>query len=382
MNRIRKYLYYFTKATLIHVFMKRFTSIFILHILLVFLSANTSNAQVRTLGNFIASGPEDAQKLFEAYLSPYLNGFGASMTGGWYNTASAHEPLGFDITITANVAIVPSEYRTYDVNALELDGLVLADENEQFAASIAGDKEDGPVMNYNLGEFADIEAFELPPGTDFPYVPSPMLQAGIGIYKGTEIMGRYMPNLGYKDKGKVGFWGVGLKHDIKQWIPGLKDLPVLNISLMGGYTRLNSFVAMRITPGSLNLEDYFNGDEDVWDDQELDLSSSSFTGNLLISADLKIVCFYGGVGFATTKTTLGLEGNYPMITGIDTGTAEPIVEAVNNPLSFEAKNQDGGITKPRMNIGMRLKFGVFTLHADYTRANFNVITAGMGVSFR
>ena len=71
-----------------------------------------------------------------------------------------------------------------------------------------------------------------------------------------------------------------------------------------------------------------------------------------------------------------------MIMGVDPGTGEPIVEAVPDPLKFEAKNQDGGVTKPRLNAGIRFKFGVFTLHFDYTRANFNVVTAGMGVSFR
>lgn len=361
--------------------MRKTISIFILQLLLIVFVSNSINAQLRDFGNFIASGPEDAQKLFEAYLSPYLNGFGASMTGGWYNTASAHEPLGFDITLTANVALVSTDYRTYDVDALELGGLVRAPGTEQLSPTAAGDKDDGPLMQYNIEEFQQ-DAFELPPGTGFPYVPSPMLQAGIGIYKGTEIMGRYMPKLGYKDKGKIGFWGIGLKHDIKQWIPGLKDVPVLNISLMGGYTKLNGFVALNITPGALNLEDYYDGDPEIWNDQEMDLSSRSFTGNLLISADLPVVCFYGGVGFATTKTTLALEGNYPMIRGVNTSTGEPLVDAVSNPLKFEAKNQDGGFTKPRLNIGMRLKFGVFTLHGDYTRANFNVITFGMGVSFR
>lgn len=365
--------------------MKRLTSIFILHLFLSFFIVNTLSAQLRSFGNFIASGPEDAQELFEAYLSPYLNGFGASMTGGWYNTASAHEPLGFDITITANVAIVPTEYRTYDVDALELQGLVRAPGTEQFTPTAAGAEETGPMMQYyyedeNLGISFQQDAFELPQGTGFPYTPSPMIQAGIGIYKGTEIMGRYMPKLGYGDKGKIGFWGLGLKHDVKQWIPGLKDVPILNISVMGGYTKLNGFVSLTIDPESLNLDQFYDG-PDVWNDQKMDLTSSSYTANLVISADLPVVCFYGGLGFASTKTTLALKGNYPMIDGLQ-DTGEPNVTAVTDPLKFEAKNQDGGVTKPRLNIGIRLKFGVFTLHGDYTRANFNVISAGMGVSFR
>lgn len=151
---------------------------------------------------------------------------------------------------------------------------------------------------------------------------------------------------------------------------------------MGGYTKLNSFVALNITPGTLNLGDFYDGDPEIWDNQKMDLSSSSYTINLLVSADLPVVCFYAGFGFATTKTTLALKGNYPMIQEIDVATAQPVVEPVLDPLKFEAKNQDGGFTKPRLNGGIRLKFGVFTMHFDYTRANFNVVTAGMGISFR
>jgi hypothetical protein len=102
--------------------------------------------------------------------------------------------------------------------------------------------------------------------------------------------------------------------------------------------------------------------------------------NLLMSADLPIVTFYGGIGFANTKTSLKLEGNYPMISGVEGGV--PNVVAVADPVDFEVKNQDGGVTKPRLNLGMRLKFGVFTMQFDYVRANYNIATFGLGISFR
>ena len=36
----------------------------------------------------------------------------------------------------------------------------------------------------------------------------------------------------------------------------------------------------------------------------------------------------------------------------------------------------------RLNAGMKLTLGVLTIHADYTKANYSVITAGLGISFR
>ena len=36
----------------------------------------------------------------------------------------------------------------------------------------------------------------------------------------------------------------------------------------------------------------------------------------------------------------------------------------------------------RANIGFRLKLAVVTIHVDYTRAQYNVLSTGLGISFR
>jgi hypothetical protein len=105
----------------------------------------------------------------------------------------------------------------------------------------------------------------------------------------------------------------------------------------------------------------------------------SHTANLLVSANLPVVCFYGGIGFVATKTNLKLEGDYPVVY-IDGVT--PSVQAMVDPIDMEIKNQDGGVTKPRFNVGVRFKLAVVTLHFDYSWANFNVLTGGLGISIR
>ena len=51
---------------------------------------------------------EDAKSLIEAYISPLGNGLGAALNNGWYNTAKPHNLGGFDITITANIVMIPT----------------------------------------------------------------------------------------------------------------------------------------------------------------------------------------------------------------------------------------------------------------------------------
>jgi hypothetical protein len=171
-------------------------------------SLGTAKGQVKDLGNFMAGGMDDATKLFESYLSPYINGFGASLTGGWYNTAKPHKLGGFDLTFTLNTAIVPEEFRTFDVNELALETFSVAQGQPSISPTVAGDKEDGPLLQYNIPGIPPQDAFTLIKGTGNKFVPSPMLQAGLGLFKGTEVIGRYMPKV-EANAFSMDMWGIG-----------------------------------------------------------------------------------------------------------------------------------------------------------------------------
>lgn len=345
----------------------------------------SAQAQVE-MGQFFASGAADAQALLEPYLAPYLNAFGASLTGGWYNTAKPHSLGGFDITATFNTAFVPDKYNQFDISKITLNGLELDNPADNMTPTIAGEKKTGSQLNYKNNYYSG-KAFNMPQGTNWAYVPTPMLQLGVGLIKGTEVIGRYMPTVKLGE-ASADLWGIGLKHDIKQWIPGLEKLPVLQLSVMGGYTKLSTTIPISVSEDDIYSESntvlrYENGNpapNDVWDDQHFDIESKSFTGNVIVSANLPVVCFYGGLGFATTNTSLKTVGYYPMLSGVS-GT-DMVVTALKDPLDIEVKNQDGTTTKPRLNAGMRFKFGIFTLHGDYTYANYSMFTAGVGLSFR
>lgn len=355
-------------------------------IIALLLTAGIS-AQITDIGKFLAAGPADAQKLMEGYLSPYFNAFGASLTGGWYNTAKPHQLGGFDITATFNTAMVPSNHKTFDVAELGLESLVLDDANNNISPTIAGDKNDGPLLNYNFPDpVPDQPAFNLPKGTGFGYIPSPMLQAGVGLIKDTELDFRYMPTYTYKESS-VGMWGIGFKHGLKQWIPFIKRVPVLHLTVQYGYTKMNMNVGIDVNPSHIGAAD--NTANADWENQKLDFVAQSHTGNLLVSANLPVVCFYGGIGFASTSSNLALKGDYPvidgdasLIAGTPVVTDESVSEFGRNPIDMEIKNSDGSTTKPRYNVGMRLKFAVVTIHGDYTYANYSMFTFGFGISFR
>ncbi len=347
------------------------------------ISAASLQAQISDVGNMITGAKTDGEALFKAYLTPYANALGADLSGGWYNTAKPHKLGGFDITFTFNMALVPSQDKTFDLSTLGLTGQY--DQANSLAPTVAGKKEAGPQISYYQevnGTNYPVASFNTPKGTGVGFIPTPMVQLGVGLIKGTEIIGRFMPTVDVANSGSsVGLWGIGLKHSLKQWIPAINRIPILNLSLMGGYTKLKTNSELTVLPGDIGLPDNTTADVN-FDNQTMGLEVSSLTVNLLVSANLPVISFYGGVGISSTNMSLALKGDYPMGT-VSNGQPEVNDNSViTDPLNITIKNTDGSTTNPRLNAGLRLKLGVITIHGDYTYANYSVVTAGLGVSLR
>ena len=83
-----------------------------------------------------------------------------------------------------------------------------------------------------------LQSNNLPNGLGIGFVATPMLQVGIGLPLKTEVDFRYSPE--FKTKSfNLGLIGLGVKHDLLQWIPVLNKLPI-DLSVMAGHTRLNT----------------------------------------------------------------------------------------------------------------------------------------------
>jgi len=363
---------------------------------MLFLFAQSAHAQFGQLGQVLSVGEEDATKIFEAYLSPYANGMGAALSTGWYNTAKPHKLGGFDVTVSFNVAMIPSSDQSYDANDLELgdpgNGLTVAVDGDK-SPTAAGKNSAGQTITYNqnvLGTDVPVASFNLPKGTGFAYAPMPMVQVGLGLMKESELNFRYSPDIEWGNGSKLGLWGVGVKHGIKQWIPALNKLPLFDLTLQGGYTKMKSTTALNFQPADYIEMGIINPSTDIYletpgyyDDQQMLMEISNFTVNLLVSGDFKIICIYGGVGISNSKTNLQLSGNYPLPKVISPTQLElSEATAISDPVDITIKSSDGSATKPRFNAGFRLKFAVVTINFDYTYANYSVASAGLGISFR
>ena len=262
--------------------MKRNNSSFrILAISILMVCSTSIFAQFNQVGSFMAGSAEDAEKLFKAYVAPYGNGIGAGLSAGWYNTAKSHKLGGFDVTISLNTAIIPSADKTFypsEIGLGEGNSLISrVDYIDAESPTAAGKRETGAEIVYYtdvpvLGE-KELARFTLPKGSGFAYTPTPMIQLGLGLVKETEIIVRYSPELSIGSGGKVGLWGIGLKHGVKQWIPALNKIPIFDMSVQGGYTKLYSKTNIDFQPS------FYNGSADVVDNSVTEQANVKIAAN-------------------------------------------------------------------------------------------------------
>ncbi|SMO33122.1 hypothetical protein SAMN06265379_10169 [Saccharicrinis carchari] len=295
----------------------------------------------------LKAGQKDANTLAQPYLKPFGEMLGKGLNNGWYTSAKPHKLLGFDLTFTASYIKAPSSALSFDVSQLELSEFEHVPTSSAIAPTVAGDIDDLPKLRLK-DDITGLSEFDMPNGTGMDFLPIPMISAGVGLPYGFEIKGRFIPKVEIGDAGKLNLWGLGLQKDIKDYIPGVKHVPVLNVSVLAAYTKFAS---------ELQVDDpNFDG--------HLDISANGLTTRLLIGANLPVVAFYTGLGYGKSSSDFDLLGVYR-----PTATSDPI------SLAYSTTGFD-------MNVGMRIRLGVIALHADYTLGDYSSITAGLGISFR
>jgi len=336
--------------------------------------------------DFIYGDVNDAEKILQAYLEPYANVLGADLNAGWYQTAKPHQLGGISVTANMSWAKAPVSLLSYDVASLDLSGQ-LVDGTGTDAPTVAGSLDARPQLSYTKsldlggGNVQEIEyaRFELPNGAGLDWFPLVMPQISIGLSLGTDISVRFMPSIQFQDYGKVGLWGLGGRHSLSQWIPGLKEMDFLDIAVQGGYTRVSAEANLDVEP----LPEYVEVDPEPgynWDDQFVDQVVEGWTANVIASQTIAVLTFYEGIGYASSMVEMGLRGHFPVHTVIESGpdAGKLSYEILEDPLTLEYQN----IQKLRINLGARLKLGGFILFYDFTYTLYTTHTVGLGISFR
>lgn len=304
----------------------------------------------------------DGRKLISAYVSPFMNSVSLGLNQGWYNTAKAHKIAGVDLTVTANAMAIPESDLFFDVTKLDLQVVELDDNSLDYpyAPTVLG-PENQPTFRYTDEQTGFTETYVGPGGIDLKesigknWVPVPMANLGIGLPKGTDLKLRFTPAINMGDDGSLKIFGLGIMHDVKQWIPGIKMLP-FDLSGFAGYTRFR-------------LEYYFDAVNNPDQRGIFEMNATTIQG--VISKKFSVLTLYGGLGYNVANSNLAMKGTYDINGDGQTGPNE--VDPLD--LKFSASGF-------RTTAGLRVKLAVLTLHADYTLQKYKCLTVGVGISVR
>jgi hypothetical protein len=318
------------------------------------------------LGELIGGSVADANYMASGYISPLLKAFGNGLNQGWYNTAKAHKPLGVDLTISVSPVYIPNSDLLYEIDNTKLQNVKLEQTHDGRPVTATGKgmvptvfgPDQGPRYRYYFNNlptpqtFTGSEGLALKDKYGLQAIPIPIANLGIGLPFNTDLKVRFIPTINLGDMGKLNMFGVGVMHDVKQWIPGIKQLP-FDLSAFVGYTKLKLSTTL----------------DNQRPDQKGEFEVNATTIQGLISKKISVLTLYGGLGYNISKGSVNLRGNYDL-NGDGTYTDK-------DPLSIAAKSSG-----MRATAGLRLKLAVLTLHGDYTLQKYKTLTVGIGIAIR
>lgn len=334
------------------------------------ITSNVAFAQFGDAGAIIQAGKEDANLIMQEYMKPGLQGFSSGLNTGWFSTAGTHGLLGFSLMFRANAAVVPDELRTFNLNDLNLQKV--SPTGSPIASSLFGPKRPTEVEIDFGNPMVPNERFNIPRGIDWGFVPSLMAQASIGLPKNTDLTIRYAPPVTIpRAKVDLGLFGLGFKHDIKQWIPVVKYVPI-DISVAAGFTRLSAVAELDEKPTDNTRP---GANQSNWDNQEITFKSTGTNINVLVGKSLPFISGYVGLGYETSKTDFDVKGDFPVPSADANG---PRYDRVTDPISFSID----GVNSVRALAGVRLRLAIITFSADVVYAEMPLYSVGFGISFR
>ena len=338
---------------------------------------------------------EELQKLAQdnatGYIGPFATAFGTAMNSGLYNTAKVHGILGFDIGAKVSLLQVADEDLTFDflfpvipftvTNPGDNSSTTLDIDLNQFypnraTSTVFGSAKpdsliadptvtDGIIRNELSSKGwdpTDIDNFmssaaglqlvsdvngrvpKVPgiPGIGLDFFPLVMPQASVGLPFQTEIMVRFIPEVDVPNIGKLSFLGLGVKHNLSQYIP----VPMFPVNISGQF---------------------------AW--QQLDIGDVISSGHTAFNIEASKKLGIPGLSF-TPYVGMGIESSTLDISYTIANSGNPLLDG--NTVAFDLK----GDNSFRMTGGVRFQLTMIAISADYSMGKYNAASLGVGLSLR
>lgn len=314
------------------------------------------------LGRLLASGIDDTKTFATEYLRPGTRASVFNLSNGWFQSAEVKEVLGFEFSIIGNAGVNLDEHHSFRMNTTDYQNLQFVDGSTQKDVSTILGHNPQPVdvyLEYDTPLGKQQVEVTLPDGlaaAGVEFVPAAFLQARLGVFKGTELKARYFPKINYDDV-EAEVYGAGIQHEITSWLP--LDLPVA-ISGIVAYTKMNGAY-------DFTKQSYLDGDN-----QRIKTNMDSWLFSGIVSTNLPVINFYGGLGYMTGSSDTAMLGTYI----VEDETTGYTIAEVEDPFTIV-----DDINGMKANLGLSLKLGFFKITGDYSFQEYDAVSVGMHLTF-
>jgi hypothetical protein len=344
---------------------KYLKSILLMPLVVVAFSSAAQN--IAGLTEFLKAEKSDASALVKSYVAPAVNAISNGMTSGWYTTGKAHKSLGFDLGVSFSLVFTPSSDNYFTPSLSAATKFTNSTNPSQWAPSVVGPKDvttyvstydpdgTGPLPSQSFS-INGPQGADLKKSIGFSALPVPMVQLGIGIIKNTDLKIRYMPQIKTNNLSFQMF-GLGVMHDIKQHIPGIKNMP-FDLSVLAAFNSVTGSASLISTTGVVST----NGN--------LSYKLNSWVAQAVISKKISVLTGYLGVGYGSVSSNVDITGTFNIPTSVGTFP-------IKDPLALGLSTSGAKLT-----AGLRIKLGPIYFSGDYTLQKYNALTLGFGVAIR
>jgi hypothetical protein len=334
-----------------------------LAVLIISLSANSQNFE--DIEYLLLASQEDQAIVFKEYLNPLVSSINYGMSSGWSHTAKTHKKLGFDITLSLNISLIPSSSENYSTS--EFTSIT---SSSDFLPTVLGGNTDETISVSLFGQGAIPElttSFTAPSGIkeDLPLsmIATPSLQLGLGLPYKTDLIIRYIPTRSSKNTS-IGLKGVGIKHNILQHFGPVDKIRLIDLSLLVAYSNYSIDYNIQKTSDLAGIG------------QVATMNLDNYVVKLLASVDLKLLTFYAAAGYSKGLSDLKILGSYDLLYTV-ADTQEVVVVTVIDPLKVGWNNKSLSA-----NAGLSFNIPGIKFFADYTIQKYNSISFGVSLSIR
>lgn len=284
--------------------------------------------------------------LADKYVSAAADASVYQFSSGWYTSAKKKNLWDLEVSLQGNFLFIPDKSKNFVFNEASLQNLSIKGSETSASTPTALGGDNIVVLEGTLGD--DTFEFDSPQGIDESYVKHAQIQASLGLWKGTTLIGRFSPRIQI-NKTYYQILGFGLQHNISQWFPNMSEssFSLAGLISYSFYTVGDKFTQVSLPIGELN---------------SVIVDGQSFMFNVVASKEIEKFIFSTALGITSSKFDYKVGGN-----------GDLVINTLNQALGSLNESK----TNFKADIGVDYKIRDFSLNTMFTFGTYANLLFGL-----